>query len=81
MLSVEAEYTVNVIAQNMYAQCDKDGNQNILLKSITDHKTDGHAVEKADAYITVKGRNPHSRPLKDGLYALNGKTVQPPGND
>ena len=42
----EAEYTANIIAQNMYAQCDKDGNQFILLKSIIDHKTDGHAVKK-----------------------------------
>jgi hypothetical protein len=49
----EAEYTANIIAENMYAQCNIDGEQYLLLKSICDHKKDGHAVEKADAYITV----------------------------
>ena len=52
----EAEYTANIIAENMYAQCNVDGEQYLLLKSICDHKKDGHAVEKADAYIIVNNR-------------------------
>jgi hypothetical protein len=39
------EYTTNVIAENMCAQCDAEGNQYNLMESIIDHKIDGHAVD------------------------------------
>ena len=52
----EAEYSANVIAENMYAQCDFDGNQYLLMDSITDHKADGHAVKKADGMTHHNGR-------------------------
>jgi hypothetical protein len=42
------EYTANVIAENMYAQCDIEGRQYNLMEGIVDHKTDAHAVEPAD---------------------------------
>jgi hypothetical protein len=45
------EYTTNVIADNMYAQCDIEGRKYNLMEGIADHKTDGHAVEPADMYI------------------------------
>jgi hypothetical protein len=45
------EYTANVIADNMYAQCDIEGRQYNLMEGIVYHKTDGHAVEPADMYI------------------------------
>jgi hypothetical protein len=45
------EYTANVIAENMYAQCDIEGRQFNLMEGIIDHKTDGHAVAPADMYI------------------------------
>ena len=43
-----AEYSANVIAENMYAQCDPNGNQFLLMEAIVDHKTDGTAVKFAD---------------------------------
>jgi hypothetical protein len=46
------EYTANVIAENIYAQCDIEGRHYILMEGFVDHKTDGHAVEPADMYIT-----------------------------
>jgi hypothetical protein len=52
-----AEYAANVIAQNMYSQCDTDGNQWLMMESLVDYKTDGHAVKVADMYITRNGRN------------------------
>ena len=52
----EAEYTANIIAENMYAQCNTEGEQYLLLEGICDHKKNGHAVEKADAFVTVNGR-------------------------
>ena len=48
------EYAANVISENMYAQVDANGFMHTMLDAIIDHKTDGHAVEKADMYITTK---------------------------
>jgi hypothetical protein len=45
------EYTANVIAENMYAQCYIEGRQYNLMEGIVDHKTDGRAIEPADMYI------------------------------
>jgi hypothetical protein len=43
------------------------------LKSLCDHKKDGHAVKKADAYITVKTKNPCTRPTKGWLLCVEWK--------
>jgi hypothetical protein len=61
------EYIANVIAENMYAQCDIEEIQYNIMGGIVDHKTDIHAVEPADMYIkhgsnkkvrkTTKGSN------------------------
>jgi hypothetical protein len=45
------EYTANVIAENMYAQCDTDVNKFNIMDCIIDHKIDGHALERSDMYI------------------------------
>jgi hypothetical protein len=45
------EYTANIIAKNMYAQCDNEGNQFNFPEIIVDHKSDCRAVECADMYI------------------------------
>jgi hypothetical protein len=37
-------YQANVIAANMFAQVDSEGNQCLLLQEITDHKEDHSAV-------------------------------------
>jgi hypothetical protein len=61
------EYTANVIAENMYAQCDEEGNQFIVLQDIVGHKTDGHTVERADMYIKV-GSNKQIRKTTKGWH-------------
>ena len=40
-----AEYSANMIAENMYAQCDTQGNQQMLMDAITDHKSSGLSGE------------------------------------
>jgi hypothetical protein len=45
------EYTANVIAENMYSQCNIEGRQLNLMEGIIYHKTDGHAVAPAEMYI------------------------------
>jgi hypothetical protein len=61
------EYTANVIAENMYAQCDEEGNQFLMLQDIVGHTTDGHAVERADMYIRV-GSNRQIRKTMKGWH-------------
>jgi len=43
-----AEHAANVVAENMWAQCDLDGHQRVLLDAIVDCKVDGHGVKMAD---------------------------------
>jgi hypothetical protein len=45
------EYTTHIIAENMYAQCDEEGNQSNFMGSTVDHKTDGHPVDGDDVFI------------------------------
>jgi hypothetical protein len=59
------EYMANLIAENMYAQCDEEGNQFLMLQDIVGHKTDGHTVERADIYIKV-GSNTQIRKTTKG---------------
>ena len=51
-------YTANIIAVNMMAQCDENGNHLAILDGIVDHKTDGTEVLHKDRYI-VHGNNRH----------------------
>jgi hypothetical protein len=46
----------NVIAKNMWAQCDLDGRQQALLDSIIDYRADNNAVKPLDQYTYVNGR-------------------------
>jgi hypothetical protein len=39
-----AEYTANIIAESMFAHCDAEGNHDLLLDSIVDHKSSEQAV-------------------------------------
>jgi hypothetical protein len=45
------EYTANVIAENIYAQCDTEGNQFIIMECIIDQKKEDHALKRDDMYI------------------------------
>jgi hypothetical protein len=54
--SEAAEYAANIIAENMYAQCDAEGNQYLLMDSLVDYKSDGHAIKVADMFVIRNGR-------------------------
>ncbi len=45
------ELNANLIAQSMYAQCDPDGNQYVLLDSITDYRHLDTAIRLADQTV------------------------------
>ena len=50
-----SELTANVIDEFMYAQCDPDGNQYVLLDDIIDFRTNP-AIYIENQNIVVKGR-------------------------
>jgi hypothetical protein len=61
------EYTANMIAENIYAQCDIEGRQYNLMEGSIDHKADGHAV--APAYMYIKnGSNNKVRKTTKGWH-------------
>jgi hypothetical protein len=51
------EYTANVIANYMYAQCGEEGNQFNLIESIVDHNTGGNFIEHPNMYINHGSNN------------------------
>ena len=54
-------YFANIIAENLYSQCDAEGQEFNTVKAIIGHKTDGHALSKADGHYLVGN---HQRPKK-----------------
>jgi hypothetical protein len=56
------KYQANVIAENMYAQVDDEGNEFLLLDEITDHRSDGSAIQIADG--TIRSANGSEKPKK-----------------
>jgi hypothetical protein len=61
------EYTANVISENMCSQCDDEGRQYSLMEGIIDHKTYGHAIDRADMYIK-NGSNKQVRKTTKGWH-------------
>jgi hypothetical protein len=74
------EYTANIIAENLYAQCDAEGYQYNLMGNIIDHKMDGHDIDRADMYIKHGSNTKLEIQSRVGTFALNGKTEQQAGN-
>jgi hypothetical protein len=51
------ELMTNLIAEFMYAQCDPNGNQYLLLNQLVDHRSNNKAVLAADQTVhRDKGR-------------------------
>ena len=47
------EYSANIIAENMYVQCDTEGNQYLLLKEIVDWKKDNFAIDPGQICMSL----------------------------
>jgi hypothetical protein len=43
-------YTANIIAENLYSQCDSDGHSFLVLKEIIDHAKDKSAIPISDGF-------------------------------
>ena len=68
--SVES-YTANLIADNIYAQCDDEGNTYTLLDEIIDHRKNAKAVKMEDAWIHTKSGTKRRKPTTVGWELLN----------
>ena len=63
-----AEYTANVIAENIFAQVDDEGRHHQLLDSIVDHRRDQTAFDKdkdEERFVYVNGKR-HLRKTTQG---------------
>jgi hypothetical protein len=49
-------YTANIIAENIYAQCDDEGKQYTILDEIIEHSKDGNAIDITNGFtISANG--------------------------
>ena len=55
----ESEFAANVIAENMWAQCDLEGQQHLLMEEIVDYRVDNTAVMDGEQYVRVGGNQHH----------------------
>ena len=47
-------YNANVIAENIFSQCDDKGRRHAVLREITDHKKDHSALDVANGFTIIK---------------------------
>ena len=68
----ERELQHNIIAQNIFAQCDSEGRRYLLLDEISDVRRNEHAIKKSDpnATTTSKNGNVHHKKTTKGWEFL-----------
>ena len=54
-------FHANTIAENLWSQCDNNGNEFLAYKEILDHRKNYKAVAREDGYVKVNG---DSKPKK-----------------
>ncbi len=59
------EYVANIIAKNIYAEVDAEGNHFLIMDEITGHKVDENALSKDEQWIQV-GSNRQMRKTTEG---------------
>jgi hypothetical protein len=52
-----AEYSANVIAENLYSQVDSEGRQYLIMNEIVDHRKDATAISKDQGFYTSYNGN------------------------
>jgi len=64
--SSTSEYTANLIAENLYAQCDPEGHCQLVFKEITDHRKGPTALRKDQGYVIGYNGNRHMKRTMKG---------------
>ena len=70
---LEAKYSANVIAENMWTQCDVKGNKYLLMESIINNKTDGHTIHKVNGFTYLNGRKHRKKSTKGWKICIKWK--------
>ena len=65
-----AAYTANMISENLYYHIDAEGKKHAALSEIVDHKSDKHAVKKADGFIISASGIKTPKETTAGWYLL-----------
>ena len=65
-----ASLSANHIAENLFAQVDDEGNQQVLMKEIIDYCTNGQEVKQQDAFITTRTGTKRRRETTKGWEIL-----------
>ena len=60
----------NIIAENLFAQVDQEGNRHVLFSEITDHRFDGSQLTQAEAIVTNKHGNKRRKETTKGCELL-----------
>jgi hypothetical protein len=69
----EMEYTANTIAENMYAQCDVEGNQWLLMEAIIDHRSNDEALTEQNCFVTINNRKQRIKTTKGWEFCVQWK--------
>lgn len=73
-----SQYAANTIAENIYAHVDHEGQRYTLIDYISEHKSDGTAVQPSDAFfVDSKGRRQRRMTTKGHYF----KVVWKDGSD
>jgi hypothetical protein len=62
--------SANLIAQHLFSQVDEEGHRHILLDDIIDFRRDETAIDKADAFITMRNGVKRRRKTTQGWQLL-----------
>ena len=66
--------TANIIVENLLAQVDDDGHQNLLIDEIEDHRFDKSGVPKSEGtYTTWTGLHRNRRTTRGWEFYVHGK--------
>lgn len=66
----QQEFAANIIAENLYSQCDTEGHQYMIFRGIVDHTKDNSAINKDDGYTTSKNGNRTPKKTTQGWKIL-----------
>jgi Reverse transcriptase (RNA-dependent DNA polymerase) len=64
------KYQANIIAENMYAQVDSEGNQYLMLQEIMDHKKDSSAIPISEGTVRSSNGQLKAKPTTRGWFFL-----------
>lgn len=66
----KASMSANIIAENLFAQVDDEGNRHVLFAEIVDHRTNGKQLTQQDAFVVNRSGTRRRRETTTGWELL-----------